>query len=76
MAKKSNKWGYAPILLEVGFEISIPLVVFVILGVWLDNKFHTPHLFLFGGIFISLISSTMALYDTYKKVRREEGIEE
>ena len=72
MAKKSSNYAFVPIMLEVGFEISIPLVVFVILGVWLDNKLHTPHLFLFGGILLSLVSSTLALYDTYKKIREEE----
>jgi F0F1-type ATP synthase assembly protein I len=74
--KKKSKWGYAPMLLEVGFEISLPLVAFVLVGIWLDRKLNTGHLFLFVGIGLSLISSTAALYDTYKKIRVAEGAEE
>lgn len=68
--------NFFPMLIEVGFDISIPLVAFVLLGVWLDEQLHTGHLMLFTGIGISLLSSTMALYKAYKKIRVAEGAEE
>ena len=67
---------FVPILIEVGFDISIPLVIFILIGVWLDKQFHAGHLFLFSGIALSLFSSSAAIYKAYKKIRVIEGAEE
>ena len=67
---------FIPMIIEVGFDISIPLLLFVLLGVWADKQFHSSHFFLFLGIGLSLFSSSMALYKAYKKLRVAEGAEE
>lgn len=41
--------------LELGFLIAIPLVVFTLLGVWMDNNFQTLPLFLIIFILLGLI---------------------
>lgn len=67
--KKLNQILY-PFLFEIGYRISIPLILFVVLGVWLDKKFAAPNIFLFTGIFISLFTSSYAIYKTIKKVNK------
>jgi F0F1-type ATP synthase assembly protein I len=70
--KKEDKQISAPgILLEVGYEISIPLVLFVILGVWIDKKLGTLPLFLLLGIFISLITTSLAIAKVIKKYLKD-----
>ena len=41
--------------LELGFIISIPLVLFLLAGIFLDKKFGTLPLFLIAGILLSAI---------------------
>jgi len=41
--------------LELGFLVALPLVVFLVLGVFLDKKFETFPIFLISGIIIGLI---------------------
>lgn len=43
--------------LELGFMIVIPLVGFMLLGLWADKSFHTLPLFTIIGLIIGLISS-------------------
>lgn len=71
MAKKevNNKISFYPFLFEIGYSISVPLIIFVLLGIWLDKKLDSWHLFLFLGIGLSLFSSTYAIYKTIKKVK-------
>lgn len=72
MKKEDNKQVSVPgILLEVGYEISIPLVLFVILGVWVDRKLNTLPLFLLLGIFVSLITTSFAIAKVIKKYLKD-----
>ena len=41
--------------LELGFLVALPLVVFLVLGVFLDKRFETFPIFLISGIIIGLI---------------------
>jgi F0F1-type ATP synthase assembly protein I len=43
--------------LELGFMIVIPLVGFMLLGLWADKSFHTLPLFTIIGLIVGLISS-------------------
>ncbi|OIP23474.1 hypothetical protein COX95_05005 [bacterium CG_4_10_14_0_2_um_filter_33_32] len=65
--KKQAKSVVYPAMIEIGFRISIPLVLFTLLGVWLDKTFRTSPLFLFLGIFFSLFMSAYGIYGIYKK---------
>lgn len=64
--KEFNMYAYS---LEIGFRISIPLVALVILGVWLDRTLHTPHIFLFAGIGLSLFASAYGIKQTIDKFK-------
>jgi len=58
-------------LFEVGWRVSIPLVLFVVLGSFLDKKFASSPLFLFLGIFFSLFTSGYGIYKVYKGISKE-----
>jgi F0F1-type ATP synthase assembly protein I len=57
-------------LLAIGWEISIPLVIFVLLGVFLDKKLNTGHTLLISGIFLSLFTSSYAIYKNIKNISK------
>ena len=57
----------APALFEIGFRISIPLVLMVIFGSYVDNKLGTKPLFILLGIFFSLFTSFYGIYKSYHK---------
>ena len=56
---QENKIGenlYAVSLgLELGFLIAVPLVIFLLLGVFLDRKFGTMPLFLMIGLLLNVV---------------------
>lgn len=68
MKNHKEQTSIYPFLLEIGFRISIPLVLFVILGAWVDKALNTTPIFVFLGIFLSLFSSTYGIYRVYKKL--------
>jgi hypothetical protein len=47
--------------LEMGFLIALPLVMFLLAGLWLDKKFQTIPLFTIVFIIISLASVVVEL---------------
>ncbi len=64
--KDFNIYGYS---LEIGFRISVPLLLFILLGVWMDKEFHTGHLFLFLGIGLSLFTSAYGIKKTIDNLK-------
>ncbi len=57
---------------ELGYSIALPLVIFALLGRWLDKKFATsPWLFLLGIILAVTISSYLVYRKTMEIIRRE-----
>lgn len=52
---------------ELGYTIAIPIVVFALLGRFLDKWLHTSPWLLLIGIFVSIIISSFAIY--FKTVR-------
>ncbi len=52
----------------MGFTIVIPIVLFVILGRYLDNQLHTGSLFLLLGLLLGLISGIYGAYRLYISV--------
>ena len=50
--------------LELGFLIAIPLIVFLILGLWLDRKFDTMPLF----VIVCLLAGFAAVIIEVKQV--------
>ena len=45
--------------LELGFMIVIPLVGFMLLGLWADKSLHTLPLFTIIGLIVGLVSSVV-----------------
>ena len=43
--------------LELGFEIVVSLLLFILLGLYLDNKFNISPMGILGGIFFGIGSS-------------------
>lgn len=67
MKEKSQIWSALSLAWQLGYTISIPLVVLALTGRFLDKRFGTSPWLLLAGIFLSLIISTIAVY--YKTVR-------
>lgn len=58
-----------PWVLEFGADIAIPLIIFVLLGKWLETKYNTK-LFIIVGIFLALGTSTYIIGKTINKIRK------
>lgn len=57
---------------ELGYSIAVPLVIFALLGRWLDKKLATsPWLFLLGVVLAVSISSYLVYRKTMEIIRRE-----
>ena len=63
-----NIWQISGFALELGFIIAIPLVVFALLGRFLDKRFVTSPLALLAGIFISLVVTAIGVYKKTKEI--------
>lgn len=48
---------WALVASELGFLIAIPIVVFALLGRWLDRRFGTGAVFIIFGIIVALTST-------------------
>jgi len=60
-----NKLAAAMVLgLELGFAIAIPLVVFLLLGLWMDRKFDTMPLF----VIVCLLAGFVAVIIEVKQL--------
>lgn len=59
---------------ELGFIISLPLLVMVVIGVRLDRWLEKSPLFLLIGIFIAALFSTLLVVQKVKKASQEAGI--
>lgn len=59
------------IALEFGFIIAIPLLILTLAGKWLSARYDNQ-LFLYGGIVLAIVSSTVFLtlriYKVYKEL--------
>lgn len=58
----SKEFSALRLSFQLGYTIVIPLVIFTLVGVFLDRYFHTSPLFLFIGLIISIIASTYGVY--------------
>ncbi|HOI59697.1 MAG TPA: AtpZ/AtpI family protein [Candidatus Pacearchaeota archaeon] len=48
--------------LKIGLLVSIPLIGFLLLGVWIDTKFNTFPIYLIAGIVVGLASAVFLVY--------------
>jgi len=54
-----KKWNMVNLATEFGFIIALPLVVFALLGKWLDHKFGTYPWLTLAGIALAITSTTV-----------------
>lgn len=61
--KESNQtWNALSLAWELGYTIAVPIVVFALLGRFLDKWLGTSPWLLLIGIFASLIASSVGVY--------------
>ena len=63
--------------MELGLLITIPLVGFLLLGVWMDDKMNTFPIFLLTGIIVGMGAAVLMVYKVIipyldKKVRNNK----
>lgn len=57
----------------LGYRIAVPIVVFGLLGRFLDAKLGTSFIFLLTGIFFALGTSVYLIYRQLKEILKEEN---
>ncbi len=70
---KPDKKVIGFMMFEAGIEfamlIAFPLIGFILLGKWLDNRWHT-HFIVIVGILLALATSTMAIAKKIKDYKK------
>lgn len=66
-----NGFYIAKILGDIGFTISVPLVIFIYLGHILDIKFGTKIIFTLIGLPIAMTISIWSIYLKIKKINNK-----
>jgi F0F1-type ATP synthase assembly protein I len=56
--------GFA--FLNMGFSAAVMVALGVLLGLWLDSRFHTSPLFLLLGLALGLLGATMSVIKQIK----------
>ncbi|MFA4873347.1 MAG: AtpZ/AtpI family protein [Patescibacteria group bacterium] len=69
--ERSTLWQALSLAWNLGYLIAVPLVVFALLGRFLDKRFGTSPLALLVGIFISLVVTTIGVYKKTKEITKE-----
>jgi F0F1-type ATP synthase assembly protein I len=76
MQEKKALWQGLSLAWQLGYTIAIPLIIFALLGRFLDKRYETSPLFLLGAIFLSLIVSGVGIYkkvfEIIKDLEQEE----
>ncbi len=58
---------------DLGWMITIPLVIFAVGGAMIDKKIHTSPWFLLGGIGLALIITSVMVYGKTIRAMKELG---
>lgn len=66
--EKYDTWSALGLAWQLGYTIAIPLVVFALVGRFVDKYFNTSPIFLLLGIFISIIASSWMIYKKVAKL--------
>ena len=46
----------------IGFSLAAAILIGLVVGHWLDTRFHTPGIFLIAGILLGLLTAGTMLY--------------
>ncbi len=66
--EKSIFWQAVSLAFQLGYTITIPLVILALVGRFLDKRFNSSPLFLLIGIVLSMIISSVALFVKMKRI--------
>lgn len=69
--KNQETWSALSLAWQLGYSITIPLVVLALLGRLLDKKFGTSPWLLLSGVLLSLVVSTFTVYFKTIKILKE-----
>ena len=58
---------------ELGYLIAIPLIIFALVGRWLDKIYHTSPLFLLIGLFVAFVITSIFVYQKTTKLTADIG---
>ena len=58
------------IAMQLGFSIALPLILFIVLGIFADKKFGTMPLFTITGILLAFAVSILEIYQIIKSVQK------
>ncbi|MCK9378972.1 MAG: AtpZ/AtpI family protein [Candidatus Moranbacteria bacterium] len=67
-----NSWSVISLAWELGYTISVPIIVLALLGRILDKKWETAPWMMLLGIFISIIVTTYLVYKKTEKIIKGE----
>ena len=70
MAKSENSWSALGFAWQLGYSIVIPIVIFALAGRLLDKKLDTSPWLLLLGILISIVVTTVLVYQKTIKVMK------
>lgn len=74
MTEKRSSLGEAlGLAWGLGYRIAVPIVIFGLLGRFLDTKLGTSFVFLLVGIFFALGISSYLIYRELKEILKEEN---
>jgi F0F1-type ATP synthase assembly protein I len=66
--KKDKSWSATSLAWELGYIITIPLVVLALLGRYLDKKMGTSPWLLLLGLLIAIFASSYGIYKKSKDI--------
>lgn len=66
-----GKFGGA--LFDIGWQLAITVIGFLLLGKWLDNKFQSEPLFILIGLGLIIVSFVLILRRTLKQLPKSQG---
>ncbi|PIR66914.1 MAG: hypothetical protein COU51_01250 [Parcubacteria group bacterium CG10_big_fil_rev_8_21_14_0_10_36_14] len=59
MTKNNGMWQALSLAGQLGYTIAVPLVILALIGRFFDRKYDSSPWFLLGGIFLSLIITSI-----------------
>lgn len=57
-------------LMNIGLQMVLPVLIFIALGYWLDEKFATKPWLLITGAVFGIVVSIKSLMDVMKKLKK------
>lgn len=66
--EERKTWSLVGFAWDLGYSIAIPLILFVVGGVFIDRELESSPMFLLTGVFFSIFLSSMTIYKKTKSI--------